>query len=135
MQFVGQTGRTLRKRFSEHNRRIKKPKKNHTFLYQHLKRTGHSPVNVLVQQVENINYNGNFSLRFKNIKRHQTELKLIRLLQTPFPLGFNDSIYQECNISGMPDFDVLFVLDIQKRKHRSHGLRKKYCSKEIRCFT
>ena len=48
----------------------------------------------------------NSSSRFKIIKRHETELKWIKLLQTPFPLGFNDNIYHEGNISKMPDFDV-----------------------------
>ena len=45
--------------------------------------------------------------RLPNIKRFETELKWIKLLQTPFPLGFNDNIYHEGNISKMPDFDVL----------------------------
>ena len=65
-----------------------------TFLYQHFKRTGHSPNNVIVQPVEKISYDENSSVRFKNIKRFETKLKLINLLQTPFPLGFNDNIYQ-----------------------------------------
>ena len=43
MQYVGQTCRKLKARFGEHNRKIKKPKKIDTFLYQHFKRTGHSP--------------------------------------------------------------------------------------------
>ena len=33
------------------------------------------------------------------IKRHESELKWIKLLQTPFTLGFNDNIYHEGNIS------------------------------------
>ena len=44
-----------------------------------------------------------------NIKRHETELKWIKFLQSPFPLGFNDNIYHEGNISEMPDFDVFFL--------------------------
>ena len=52
MQYVGQTCRKLKNRFGEHYRKIKKPKKIDTFLYQHFKRTGHSPDNVLVQPVE-----------------------------------------------------------------------------------
>ena len=67
----------------------------------------------------------NSSSRFKIIKRHETELKWIKLLQTPFPLGFNDNIYHEGNISKMPDFDVFSLLEIRKRKSRSHGIRKK----------
>ena len=47
------------------------------------------------------------------------------LLQTPFPLGFNDNIYHEGNISKLPDFDVFSLLEIRKRKSRSHGIRKK----------
>ena len=45
-------------------------------------------------------------------------------MQSPFPLGFNDNIYHEGNISKMPDFDVFSVLECKKRKSRSHGKRK-----------
>ena len=96
----------------EHYRRMKKTKPIDTFLYQHFKLTGHSPNDVLVQPVEN----KNSSSRFKIIKRHETELKWIKFLQTPFPLGFNDNIYHEGNISKMPDFDVFSPLEIRKRK-------------------
>ena len=65
------------------------------------------------------------SSRFKIIKRHENELKWIELLQTPFPLGFIDNIYHEGNISKMPDFDVFSLLEIRKRKSRSHGIKKK----------
>ena len=64
------------------------------------------------QPVEKLTYDKNSSSRFKIIKRHETELKWIKLLQTPFPLGFNDNIYQEGNISKMPDFDVFSLLEI-----------------------
>ena len=84
MQYVGQTCRALQKRFGEHYRRMKKPKPIDTFLYQHLKRTGHSPNDVLVQPVEKLTYDKNSSSRFKIIKRCETELKWIKLLQTPF---------------------------------------------------
>ena len=30
-------------------------------------------------------------------------------MQSPFPLGFNDNIYHEGNISKMSDFDVFFL--------------------------
>ena len=42
-----------------------------------------------------------------------------------FLLGFNDNIYHEGNIFKMPDFDVFPLLEIRKRKARSHGIRKK----------
>ena len=72
MQYVGQTGRKLKSRFGEHYRKIKKPKKIDTFLYQHSKRTGHSPDNVLVQPVEKLIYDENSSVRFNTIKRFET---------------------------------------------------------------
>ena len=133
MQYVGQTCRTLQKRFGEHYRRIRKPKNNDTFLYQHIKRTGHSLDNVIVQPVEKISYDENYSVRFKNIKRFETELKWIKLLQTPFPLGFNENIYHEGNMSKMPDFDVLTLSESRKRKSRSHDIRKKGNDNRKRC--
>ena len=52
--------------------------------------------------------------------------ELVKLkLQTPFPLGFNDNFYHEGNISKMPHFDVFSLLEIRKRKSRSHGIRQK----------
>ena len=58
----------------------------------------------------------------KSSKDMETELKLIKLLQTHFPLGFNDNIYHKGNISKMLDFDVFPLLEIRKRKSRSHGI-------------
>ena len=104
---------------------MKKPKPIDTFLYRHFKLTGHSPNDVLVQPVEKLTYDKNSSSRFKIIKRHETELKWIKLLQTLFPLRFNDNIYHEGNISKMPDFNVFSPLEIRKCKSRSHGIRKK----------
>ena len=133
MQYVGQTCRKLKNRFGEHYRKIKKPKTIDTFLYQHFKRTDHSPDNVLVQPVEKMIYDENSSVRFNTIKRFEIELKWIKLLQSASPLGFNDNIYQEGNISKMPDFDVFSLLEIRKRKRRSHGKRQKGNDKHKRC--
>ena len=91
------------------------------------------PNDVKVQPVEKISYDENSSVRFKNIKRFETELKWIKLLQTPFPLGFNDNIYHEGNISKMPDFDVLTLSESRKRRSRSRGIRKKGNDKRKRC--
>ena len=69
-------------------------------------------------------YDGNFTKRYRNILRHELELKWIKLLQTPHPLGSNDNIYHEGNISRLPDFDVFSALDIRKRNKGSHGRHK-----------
>ena len=78
-----------------------------------------------MQPVEKLNYNENSSVIFNTIKRFETELKWIKLLQFASPVGFNENIYQEGNISKMPDFDVFSLLEIRKRKRRSHGKRQK----------
>ena len=93
--------------------------------FKHFKRIRHSPDNVLVQPVEKLMYDENSSVRFNTIKRFETELKWIKLLQPASPLGFNDNNYQKGNISKMPDFDVFSLLEIRKRKRRSHGKRQK----------
>ena len=71
MQYVGQTGQSLKTRFREHFRKIKID----TFLYGHFKSNGHSPSKIVIQPVEKIIYDPNSSTRLKNIKRHETELK------------------------------------------------------------
>ena len=50
----------------------------------------------------------------------------IKRLQTPYPLGLNDNIYQQGNISKEPFIDIFSVLSIRKRKSRSHGQRKNH---------
>ena len=115
MQYVGQSRRAIKIRFGEHYRRMKKPKIFDNFLYRHFKRTRHSPTKVSDQPVEIITYDANSTPRFKIIERHETELKWVKLLQTPFPLGFNDKIYHEGYISKMPDFDVFSLLECRKR--------------------
>ena len=75
--------------------------------------------------MEKLTYDKHSSSRIKIIKRHETELKWIKLLQTLFPLRFNDNIYNEGNISKMPDFEVFSLLEIRKRKSISHGIRKR----------
>ena len=51
------------------------------------------------QQVEKLIYGGNSSVRFNTIKRLETELQWIKLLQSASSLGFNDNIFQDGNIS------------------------------------
>ena len=58
----------------------------------------------------------------------------IKLIQTPHPLGFNDNIYHEGNISRLPEVDVFSLLDIRKC-NISHGKRKNgYFKRKINMF-
>ena len=77
-----------------------------------------------MQPLEKLSNDENSTVRFNTIKRFETELKWIKLLQSASILGFYDNIYHEENISKMPDFDVFSLLEIQKRKSRSHGIRQ-----------
>ena len=68
--------------------RMKKPKPIDTFLYQHVKRTGHSSNDVLVQPVEKLTYDKHSSSRFKITKRHETELlKMDKIITNTFSTG------------------------------------------------
>ena len=78
--------------------------------------------------MEQLSYDKNSSLRFNYIKRFETELKWIKLLQTHSRLGFNDNIYHEGNISKMPDLGVFSLLEFRKRKSRSHDKRKRWAA-------
>ena len=102
---------------------IQKTIDNH-FSYLHFKNSGHSFKNVLVQPVEQVFYDKDATSSFKSKARFIAELNWIRNLQTPFPLGLNDNIYQTGNISKDPDIDVFSIFSIRKRKSRSHGIRK-----------
>ena len=53
---------------------------------------------------------------------HELESEWIELLQTPHPLGFNNDIWNEGNISRLPDFLSFFLLDIRICNKRYHGV-------------
>ena len=124
MQYVGQTGRALKNGSANTIVEGISLKKLIIFCIGTLNEKGHTTANILVQPVEKITYDANSRSRFEIIKRHETELKWIKLLQTPYLLGFNDNIYHEDNLSKMPDFDVFSLLEFRKRTARSHGIKK-----------
>ena len=107
MQYVGQTKRVLKTRLKEHLFKIKKRRKLIVFFINISRKLviRDHVVKFWFNLKKNI-YTLQFYRKTKNILRHELELKWIKRLQTPFPLGFNDNIYHEGNISKMPDFDV-----------------------------
>ena len=66
MQYVGQTCRFLKTRFSEHYCGIKKPHKIDNFLYRHFKQTNHSTRSISIQPVENNTYDDNLIIHLKD---------------------------------------------------------------------
>ena len=123
MQYVGQTGRALKIRFREHAYQCRNHKLKN-FLYQHFRKSGHNFKYVTIQSVEHLTYDKDATSSFKAKSRFIAELNWIRNLQTPFPLGLNDNIYQTGNISKDPKIDIFSIFSIRKRKSRSHGIRK-----------
>jgi len=51
MQYVGQTGRTIKERFREHIYKIKNGGRYNSFIYRHFKLDGHGLDNLAVQIV------------------------------------------------------------------------------------
>ena len=66
MQYVGQTGRSVKTMFCMHFRKMKKPKNFDAFLYHHFKNNGHSPSKIVIQPFEKFIYDPNSSSRLKN---------------------------------------------------------------------
>ena len=85
----------------------KKSRKIDHFLYRHFKQSNHSTSSISIQPVEKTTYEDNSTKRYRHILRHEPELKWMKLLQTPHPLGFNDNIYYEGSISRLPDFESM----------------------------
>ena len=58
-------------------------------------------------------------------RRLSAELNWIKRLQTPYPLGLNDQIYQQGNISSVrSNINVFSLKPDVRRKRRSHGVRR-----------
>ena len=92
-------------------------------MYQHFRKSGHEVDFITVQPVEYLSYDNNATSSFKSKARFIAELKWIKNLQTPFPLGLNDNIYQSGSISKEPSIDIFSIYSTRKRKSRSHGIR------------
>ena len=124
MQYVGQTGRKLKERFREHVYKIKNGRRFNSFIYRHFKLDGHDLTNLEVQIVECLTFDNTISSNFKTKARCTSEFNWIKKLQTPYPLGLNDNILHQGNISNDPSIDIFSLFDIRKRKSRSHGRRQ-----------
>lgn len=79
-----------------------------------------------IQPLQKIVFDDDVSKGFKLQARYSAELDWIKKLQTPFPLGLNDNIYQAGNISKNSNIDIFSILSLRKRKRRSHGIRKNH---------
>ena len=80
-------------------------------MYQHFRNSGQDTGFITIQPIEHVSYDANATSSFKSKARFIAELKWIKTLQTSFPLGLNDNIYQSGNISKDPSIDsFLYIL-------------------------
>jgi hypothetical protein len=92
-------------------------------LYQHFSVTGHSINYLTIHPVEQIIFKNNVSDTYKFKARCMAELDWIKRLQTPYPLGLNDNIFNKGNISKNNNIDIFALFKQRRRKTRSHGRR------------
>lgn len=120
---MGQTGRELFRRTSEHLYRFRRNKKFKCLIYQHLSKNSHSLKDIKVQPLEVvIKQPGQSHKQFEN-SRKTSELCWIKKLQTAYPLGLNDNIMGKGNISRTSSIDIMDIVDKRNRNQRSHGKR------------
>ena len=125
-KYVGQTSNKLKVRFNQNAYAIRNLSKFNTYIYQHFKSTGHKLNNICIQPIEKVSYDHSMTTYMKTKLRHVRELEWIKRLQTPFPFGLNDIIFQQGNISRNPEFDIFGLFEINKRNSIAHGIRKKW---------
>ena len=75
-------------RCTEYDHRMKMRREIDIFLYGQLKHSNHYPSQISIQPVVNILYDDNSTEGDRSIFRYKLEVKWIKALQTPHPLGF-----------------------------------------------
>ena len=99
-------------------------RKYKNFLYHFIK-YNHSIEHVKITPVEILSKLSGESKNDMKKRRLSAELNWIKRLQTPYPLGLNDQIYQQGNISSICSNINIFSLKPEvRRKRRSHGVRR-----------
>lgn len=122
-QYVGQTGRSLKTRFREHFYKMKTRNKCNSFIYQHFKNTNHDINFISVQPIEHLKFNNDVTAHYETKARCISEMDWIKSLQTAYPLGLNDNMYQAGNISKDSAINAFKYINKRTRNKRSHGKR------------
>ena len=121
-QNIGETSQTLKGRSRSHSFKIRN---NSGRKISYIK-YNHSIENVIETTVEIITKQPGESKNEMEKRRLSAELNWIKRLQTPYPLGLNDQIYQQGNILSIrSNINVFSLKSDCRRKRRSHGVRRK----------
>lgn len=100
-------------------------KKHRNFLYNHFVKYNHSISDITITPVQSFPKRKHDSKTEIKKRRLQAEFAWITRLQTAYPLGLNDHIYGQGNISSSStNINVFSIRPVIKRKHRSHGKRR-----------
>ena len=86
--------------------------------------TGHNINNISVQPIEQLTFENGTSDNYKTKARCTAEFEWIKNLQTAYPLGLNDNIYNKGNISKDNSINAFLYCNKRIRNKRSHGTRK-----------
>ena len=117
-QYVGETSQSLKGRFRSHSFKIRNNsrRKYKNFLYDHFIKYNHSIENVTITPVEILSGDSKNDMKKRRLS---AELNWIKRLQTPYPLGLNDQIYQQGNISSVRSHINVFSLKPDVRRKAS----------------
>ena len=123
LQYVGQTSRRLKDRALEHRRSIMKQSLE-TYMVKHFASNNHSITDFSIQIAEIVNKEYNIGER---------ELFWIKMLNTAYPYGLNDSIHGYGNISeginplekaSQPYFAAPTAYRMRKKTHRRRSSKQ-----------
>ena len=110
--------------FLPFNIRNNSRRKYNNFLYDHFIKYNHSIENVTITPVEILSKEPGDLRNDMKKRRLSAELNWIKRLHTPYPLGLNDQIYQQGNISSVRlHINVFSLKPDVLRKRRAHGVR------------
>ena len=107
----------------EHLYRFRRHKKFRSIIYQHLTKHNHHIKFLKVQPLEIVEKIPGQSKREFVRSRKECELSWIKKLQTAYPLGLNDNIMGQGNISKTSAIDIMHLVSKKLRRRRSHGIR------------
>ena len=128
IQYVGMTTRAINERFREHIYFAKDTQnKKGNYLYDHFNKpeVGHKQMTVQI-----LHLSENTNAQECKAELLEMEYKWIKILNTAFPFGLNDSIQRYGNISDnnvnpIDNKNQPYLVAPIKRKKRSHGIRKR----------
>ena len=96
IQYVGETGQSLRKRLNNHRNRLKKL--SCQYLYQHFNSDGHTEDDINIVPIEEVELTPTDKISL-SAKRLEREDFWYRELCTVYPYGLNDNVRRVGNIS------------------------------------